>query len=352
MPSMSDRRTSEDPSRVVRAGRKRPFGHGIVVVMACWLLSACTEPDVAPRSALTISDLGSDLVGRTAISAVEERIRVRGDGREIPAIVLLPDDYGAREHYPLVLAIHNFGGGPRRIAGMMEAERLRKAGNIVVLPQAAGLLLLDWQGPGIALALARQGEDGQPVNDIVGLTKLFAVVRNLYRIDARNVNLAGFSQGATLAFELARQLELQRSGSVRRLFAVAGSVRAIEEEGSWLPQTDIIHYEPGRNTLQRLANWRTGEPPEADFIPAIIAAKGCSLHEQILVDGVDTQVYACRDGRSVTRIYEQDGEHAWPGQPAEYDIWLLGSGSISRLKFTDLMIREIASPDVQSVARR
>jgi poly(3-hydroxybutyrate) depolymerase len=320
--------------------------------MACWLLSACTEADVAPRSALTISGSESDLVGRAALSAVEERIRVRGDGREIPALVLLPDEYGARDHYPLVFAIHNFGGGPRRIAGMMEAERLRKAGNIVVLPQAAGAVLLDWQGPGITLTLARRGEDGRPVNDTVGLTRLYAAVCGLYRIDAHNVNLAGFSQGATLAFELARQLELQRAGSVRRLFAVAGSVPALGEEGLDLPQTDITHYEPGRNTLQRLANWRTGEPPEADFIPAILAAKGCGLREHISADGVDTQIYACRDGRSVTRIYEQDGEHAWPGQPAEYDIWLLGSGSTSRVKFTDLMIREIASPDVQSVARK
>lgn len=111
------------------------------------------------------------------------------------------------------------------------------------------------------------------------------------------------------------------------------------------PGADIIHYEPGRNGLQRLGNWLTGELPEAEFIPAILAAKGCRLSEHTTVDGVDTQVYYCRDGRSVTRIHEQYGEHAWPGQPARYDILLLGSGSTSRVKFTDLMILEIASSD-------
>jgi len=337
-------------SDALRVGLKHPFARGIVAFMACWFLSACVEVDVAPRSALTISVPETDLIGRAVVSPAEERIRVRGDGREIPAIVLLPDDYGTRADYPLVLAIHNFGGGPRRIAGMMEAERLRKAGNIVIVPQAAGVALLDWQGQGITLALARKGEDGQPVNDVVGLIKLLDVARGLYRIDTRNINLAGFSQGATLALELARQLELRRAGSIRRVFAVAGSIVRADEKSLGFPQTDIIHYEPGRNTLQRLANWWTGEPPETDFIPAIIAAKGCGLRKHTSADGVDTQIYDCRDGTSVTRIYEQYGEHAWPGQPAEYDIWLLGSGSISRLKFTDLMIRAIAASGVQPVA--
>jgi dienelactone hydrolase len=323
---------------------------GIMTVMA--FLSACTEADVAPRSALQLSEPGADLVGREVVSPREERIRVRGDGREMPAIVLLPDDYGTRERYPLVLAIHNFGGGPRRIAGMMEAERLREAGCIVILPQAAGFAVLDWQGPGIALALVRRGEDGRPVDDVAGLINLLAVAREFYRIDGDNLNLAGFSQGATLAVELARQIELRGSGRVRRVFAVAGSTVHTDTESLGIPGANIIHYEPGRNALQRLANWRTGEPPEAEFIPAILAAKGCSLRQRTTVDSVDTQVYSCHDGRSVTRIYEQYGEHAWPGQPAEYDIWLLGSGSISQVKFTDLMISEIASSIAQPIAAK
>jgi len=135
-------------------------------VMVRSFLSACTEADVAPRSALRISEPGTNLLGREIVSPVEERDPIRGDGREIPAIVLLLDDHGARERYPLVLAIHTFGRGARRIAGMIEAERLRKAGIIVLLPRAAGVAVLDWQGPGIALALVRRGKDGRPVNDV------------------------------------------------------------------------------------------------------------------------------------------------------------------------------------------
>lgn len=265
---------------------------------------------------------------------------MRGDGREVPAIVLLPDNYGAREHYPMVLAIHNFGGGPRRIAGMMDAERLRRAGIIVILPQAAGLVS-EWQSPGITLTVAQRGADGQPIDDILGLVNVLDAARQSYRIDGGDVNLAGFSQGATVVLELTRQLDLEHPGTVRRVFAVAGSVVAADRRTLALSGTDIVHYEPGRNGMQNLANFLTSEPAEAEFMPWIIAAKEGRLREHTTADGVDTQIYDGRDGRSITRIYEQFGEHAWPGQATKYDIWLFGRGSISNVKLTDLMLSEI-----------
>jgi poly(3-hydroxybutyrate) depolymerase len=327
------------------------FVRGILTAVAGCFLFGCTEADVAPRSMLEMSVPGSFVVGREVVSPIEERLRARGDGREIPAIVLLPDNYGAQARYPLVLAVHNFGGGPQRIAGMMDAEKLRKAGNIVIVPQAEGLVS-EWQGQGITLSFVRQGPDGRPINDVAGLINVLAAARELYRIDDSNVNLAGFSQGATLVFGLARQLALQRPGSVRRVFAVAGSVIDADRQSLALSGADVVHYEPGVNWLQQLANWRTGEPSETEFIPWMIAAKECELREHKQVAGVDTQIYTCRDGRSVTRVYEQYGEHAWPGQPAKYDIWLLGRGSISQFKLTDLMVSEIASPDAHAAAER
>src|ERR1700722_2508848 len=157
--------------------RWRPAGRRLVrcvaVAAACMLLFACAEADLAPRAVLESSMPPSAIVGRELVSPTEERIRVHGDGREIPAIVLLPDNYGARPRYPLVLAVHNFGGGPQRIAGMMDAERMRKAGIIVIVPQAEGLVA-EWQGPGITLTFVRRGPDGRPINDIDGLRVLLS----------------------------------------------------------------------------------------------------------------------------------------------------------------------------------
>jgi pimeloyl-ACP methyl ester carboxylesterase len=181
---------------------------------------------------------------------------------------------------------------------------------------------------------------------------LLNVTRRLYRVDDTNLNLAGFSQGATLVLELARRLDRQQRMAVRRVFAVAGSVVETDGESLAFPGADVIHYEPGHNTLQRLANLRTGESSEQEFMPTLLAAKACVLREHKAVDGVDIQIYACGDGRSVTRIYERNGEHAWPGQPGKYDIWLLGRGSISNVKMTDLLIAAIASSDAGRGADR
>jgi len=342
---MRPRRSRQRPPqcRVATCGRAAPtrrVAGTLAIAVSCASLLGCAEADVAPRSALEMSVPPSDLVGREAVSPTEERIRVRGDGREIPAIVLLPDDYGRRQTYPAVLAVHNFGSGPGDFAGLIDAERLRRAGVIVILPQAAGLVA-EWQGPGISLTFARRGEDGRPVDDIAGLIKLSSVAQDIYRVDPADLNLAGFSQGATLALELTRQLDVQRPGTVRRVFAVAGSVVNADRDTLAFPGTDIVHYEPGRNGLQVLANLRTGEPAEAAFMPWIVAAKGCELRGHTDTDGVDTQIYSCRDGRNLTRIYEQYGEHAWPGQAAKYDIWLFGRGSISQVKFTELMLSQI-----------
>lgn len=327
------------------------LAHCLATVSACWWLLGCAEPDVAPHLMLEAPGSPPSFLGREVVSPTEERIRVRGDGRDISAIVMLPDNYGTKQRYPVVLAIHNFGGGPRWFAGMMDAERLRKAGVVVIVPQAAGLVA-EWQGSGITLTVTRRGEDGRPIDDVAGLANVLTAVRETYRVDDGNMNLAGFSQGATVLFELAKRLDLQRPGTVRRVFAVAGSVAGAGGAPLALFGTDIVHYEPGRNNLQKIANFMTGEPSEAEFMPRILAAKGCELREHTSVDGVDTQIYDCRDGRSVTRIYEQYGQHAWPGQPPDYDIWLLGSGSISHVKLTDMMLSAIVPGETQPAARR
>lgn len=282
----------------------------------------------------------SDLVSREVISPTEQHIVVHGGGRSISSIVLLPDNYGSQAKYPAVIAVHNFGSDPKAFAGLIDAGRLRKAGIIVILPKAAGWLP-EWQGPGIAITFARHGANGRPIDDIAGLTKTLAVTQELYKIDGTNISIAGFSQGATVALELARQLDLSRPASVRRVVAAAGSTVECDPSTLSLTGTDIVHYEPGRNGPQILANFLTGEPGEAEFMPRIILAKGCELHENKTADGVNTQTYNCPDGRLVIRLYEQNGEHAWPGQPSKYDSWLLGKGSTSRVNFTDLMLSEI-----------
>jgi hypothetical protein len=57
---------------------------------------------------------------------------------------------------------------------------------------------------------------------------------------------------------------------------------------------------------------------------------------------VVTTNYQCRDGRSLTYVYEANGEHSWPRQDEKFDSWLMGRGSGSALDFTDLIAATIS----------
>ena len=257
--------------------------------------------------------------------------------------MLLPDGYGHDGSHAMLMALHNFGGDAAGFAKLIHAERVIEQGTVVVLPQAAGLIA-EWQGPGITLTFSARRRDGHPVDDVAGLAQTLAVVRRLYRIDPADINLVGFSQGATLALTLARHLARQTPEPARRVFMVAGSVAGPRNGALEMPSADLFAYEPGRNGPQDVANFLTGEPGERAFLPAIIAANGCVLTERTTDHGVDARTYRCRDGQKLVHLFEPKGEHAWPGQDAKYDSWLMGSGSGSHVDFTGLMADEIGRP--------
>jgi poly(3-hydroxybutyrate) depolymerase len=302
---------------------------------ACGLLTACA----------TISTPGppGELISRTPISAGAEWIVVRGGERNIRSLVLLPDDYAEGRDYPLLVAIHNFAGNAEGFAGLIHAERLRARGIILLLPEAGGRIP-DWQGPGLTLLARAYGADGDRVDDVAGVAVSLRVAEGLYRVAPDQINVAGFSQGATLALGLTRRLDAARPGGVRRLFMVAGSAAGPLDASLALPGTDLVAYEPGRNGPQAFANWLTGEPAERVFLPRILQAKACTQRSQALSAGIDRRDYRCADGGAVIHLFEATGEHAWPGQDVKDDSWLTGKGSTSKIDFTNLIAETIA-PD-------
>jgi poly(3-hydroxybutyrate) depolymerase len=294
-----------------------------------------TVPDRGPPGAL---------VSRSQTSPVEEQIVVNGGGRDIPAVVLLPADYDAAgAPRPLVVALHNFAGNAPGFADLIHADRLTARGIVVLLPQAGGRTAPDWQGPGLTLLGPAITPDGRRVNDIEGVARLIAVAQGLYRLKPDDVNVLGFSQGATLALALTRHLDAARPGAVRRLFLAAGSLASPPDDTLALQGTDIVAYEPGHNWLQVMADFRTGEPLERVFWPELLRIKGCQDDEaQPGFPGLQEHSYRCAGDTRALHIFEPDGEHAWPGQDARYDSWFTGRGSISKLDFTTLIADTIA----------
>jgi pimeloyl-ACP methyl ester carboxylesterase len=191
------------------------------------------------------------------------------------------------------------------------------------------------------------------VDDVAGIAGVLEAARSLYSLAPDDVNVIGFSQGATVAMALARRLDAARPGAVRRLFLAAGSLASPPDATLAMPGTDIVAYEPGHNWLQAVADLRLGEPPERVFLPELLRIKACSpAPEPAAVamgatphaTGNEPRIadYACPDGTRVTHIFEPDGEHAWPGQDRKYDSWLTGRGSTSAIDFTGLIADAIA----------
>lgn len=276
-----------------------------------------------------------NVISRTTVTPTSEELVVEGAGRPIRSVVLLPDGYRPGRPHRVLMAVHNFAGDAEGFGKLIHAERLRRLGLVVVLPEAAGLVR-EWHGPGLTITVPARGAGGR-IDDVAGLLKVLAAALTLYGRPGESVDLLGFSQGATMALALARRLDLGRAGSVRNLVMAAGSVSDGRDASLALPGTDVLLYDPGRNGPQHVANLVTGEPDATVFIPWIVAEKGCRPILARDDDGLSQRLYRCRDGRRLLHIHEAKGEHAWPGQDRQYDSLLLGRGSLSRIDLTDVV---------------
>ncbi|HEY9716414.1 MAG TPA: alpha/beta hydrolase-fold protein [Trichormus sp.] len=268
----------------------------------------------------------------------EQTITVDGGNRQGSATLMLPDNYDPTKKYPLIVALHGYQGNVNDIGNMMNLDRLRKEGNIVLVPAAKDHT---WNGSGISFFGDAKGSNGQPINDVDFVKSAIGQVESNFNVNRNDITLAGFSQGGQLAYELAASMDdsPSRLGSVRTLVSAAGSdpdARAGHRLDP-LTGTNIVQYEPGTNYMQGLGNVLTGDPSVADFLPQLIAAKKGLPNPGSTSDinGVQVTSFIDADHSTVTKIYEPKGEHAWPGQPKSYDSDLMGRGSISHVDLTD-----------------
>jgi poly(3-hydroxybutyrate) depolymerase len=283
-------------------------------------------------------NLGVHLGSEAHSYPAKQTITVDGGNRQGSATLMLPDNYDPTKKYPLIVALHGYQGNPNDISTMMNLERLRKEGNIVLVPAAKDH---SWNGSGISFFGDAKGSNGQPINDVDFVRAAIGQVENNYQVNKNDITLAGFSQGGQLAYQLAAAMDDNPAqlGRVRTLVSAAGSdpdARAGQTLDP-LTGTNIVQYEPGTNYMQALGNIVTGDPSVANFLPRLIAAKGGLPNPGSTSDtnGVQVTSFTDADHSTVTEIYEPKGEHSWPGQPKSYDSDLMGRGSISHVALTD-----------------
>jgi polyhydroxybutyrate depolymerase len=130
-----------------------------------------------------------------------------------------PRRLGFAEGYPLVIVLHGSGASGQTIRQMSHLDSLADGvGALVVYPDATRNWLglqSGWNSGACCGAASRNA-----VNDVGFLRALVAHVETGLRVDRRRVYVAGFSDGARMAYRVGCEL----SGEVAAIGVVAGSL--------------------------------------------------------------------------------------------------------------------------------
>jgi predicted esterase len=283
------------------------------------------------------------------ISPTEKELQVFAGGRWIRSDVHLPDGYNPDHKYPLMVALHGASLTAQDYYARGNFEQLRKNGYVIVLPQAANWnswlsevlttthLVTDktiWQSPTLGvrvtpLSIGHYDKGSDDVDAVIGTVK---AAEQRYSIDKENIDLSGFSQGVSVATEVAALLDAKNPGAVRNLFLVSGTVSAIPDS---LKGTNVVHYFASSDRIEGLGNVLGGSiinplPGGKLTTENIIAGKngylpgtkGHSVSQTFdTVLGAHINVTRSADGTSVSEIEDPAAQHCVPGQPLASDRW-------------------------------
>lgn len=178
-------------------------------------------------------------------------------------LVLPPTGDERREVFPLLIALHWFGGTAEEFAPFWEAAR--KAGFLIALPQSSQMATEDGFGWNDREQAKREIETH------------WKQLNHSYQIDPERVILAGASQGGRIAIELVLKSDLI---PCRGFIAVVPAIRKPEELAvrgeeagkrglrGWILTGEHDYYRPGAERLCELLQ-KKGTPCNLAVIPRL-----------------------------------------------------------------------------------
>jgi polyhydroxybutyrate depolymerase len=244
----------------------------------------------------------------------------------------IPSSYDGKTPVPLVIVLHGLGESPSSVEG--ESGMSKKAdaeGFIVVYPEGIGS---SWNaGFGMGTAYASN------VDDVGFIRELISSLQQSYKIDGNRIYVAGFSNGACMAYRLAAELS-DRIAAAAILSGAAGgrynstSPRVINVGSNSAQPVSIIVF---HGTADSSVPYDGGSIPFTPPSPVIsvnesvslwVRHDGCSELPQIEeMSGTSTShnmtVYIFSRGEKGTEVVlfkVIGGQHEWPATATDY-IW-------------------------------
>jgi len=232
-----------------------------------------------------------------------------------------PRRFGFAGQYPLLIVLHGSGASGQTIRQISHLDSLAdRAGMVVVYPDATRNWLglqSDWNAGACCGGAARN-----QVDDVGFLRALVAHVETGLRVDRRRVFVAGFSDGARMAYRAGCEL----SDEVAAMGIVAGSlvtancrprrpVPLIAFHGT--EDSEVSFTDPAFSTSAR------GDPPVSILVPPAVRfwASNNGCREASVASVSPNVVRATYAGCAANVVFYsvKGGGHAWPGGEPDGD---------------------------------
>jgi polyhydroxybutyrate depolymerase len=286
------------------------------------LASACRGPALAPpvdtqrptSSASAAVTVGMEMCGVAATRGVSER-RVNAAGERRSYRLIVPESFDGTRKARLLLGFHGYGQSLDSAASNSLVRQATAAGYLVALPQGGSLGPSPpcWNAGSCCAPCSLLGFDDVALADAV-----IDDVKASFCVDADRVYVAGFSNGAMLAYRLACTLGSELAAVV----AVSGTMLAPECNGDVKSPPALLIAHGTADDIVPIAggtpSWAGGLPFDwpgmVDVAARARAILGCSeQHESSAprAGWVRDSYGDCKRGELEVHTIEKGG-HTWP----------------------------------------
>ncbi len=281
-----------------------------LLIMVMVFLPGCTPPCIEKT---VLSGPGSQIVS------------LRTDGQEREYLLHLPPDAFRSRRLPLVVIFHGYASGARSMEGVTGmSDKADKQGFIAVYPQATGFIRTSWNADFCCGDAYLKG-----IDDLKFFQDLLASLRLHLQIDDARIYVAGFSNGAMMAYYLASQMP----DDIAAIAVVAGAAGVLPVESSHaltIPHPSAPVALIGFHGLKdRHIPYAGGEGKRTGGILEFISvdrslgfwirANRCNpepAREALQEGAVLKESYTCHDHADVVFYTIRDGGHDWPEEGA------------------------------------
>lgn len=287
--------------------------------------------------------------GDTSVLPGTHSLSLIVDNQERTYLLFVPECYTEEKNLPLVLMFH--GGGGSAIGVSRDTGWSNKAEDECLLVVYPDGLPEERDRPATFSRNPRLWNDGsgrfnQDVDDVVYIRQLLAVLQADLKIDPKRIFAAGFSNGASMTFFAAIEME----GVFAAVAPVAGSLWIngfqLDKPVSLLYLTGtedpLNPMEGGPPALLRGDNEPGGDkpkPPVQNHINSWVKALNCNLTPEILEDSdwlKGISFNGCREGTEVQFYTLIGAGHHWPGGIVNLPEIYVGK-KIDKLNAVDLI---------------